>query len=220
MVIGRDQCYNVLRANGFALRRKNFRPRTTNSNHNFYIYSDLLNVTPKLRPSGNGELVVTDITYVATNKGWAYLSLATDAFSRAIIGYAIRPTLDTSGPMKALHMAYDFYKKNGIDTGRLIHHSDRGIQYCSNQYVNDLKEHGVRISMTQCGDPLHNALAERMNNTIKNGWLFGSEDESIDVVAKKIEHAVNAYNNFRPHQALNMHTPMEVVNGSYLLSAS
>ena len=166
-----------------------------------------------------GAMVVADITYVNTGQGWAYLSLLTDASSRAIVGYALYKTLETEGPLKALEMAISFYEKYHIDMSTLIHHSDRGVQYCSNKYVERLKEHQINISMTQCGDPLHNALAERMNNTIKNGWLFDCDDESFEQVSKRIEDAVYVYNHVRPHQGINMRTPMEVVSETGGLTA-
>ena len=132
---------------------------------------------PNLHPARFGELCVTDITYVATSSGWAYLSLVTDAASRLIVGWCLHPTLERQGPMKALSMAIDFYRKYNVELSQLIHHSDRGVQYCCNEYVDKLKSLGIQISMTQTGDPLHNALAERMNNTLKNGWLFSTEDK-------------------------------------------
>ena len=113
--------------------------------------------------------------------------------------------------MKALDSALLFYKENETDISGLIHHSDRGVQYCSNQYVDTLKAQHIGISMTQCGDPLHNALAERMNNTIKNGWLFDCEQETFNQVEERIKGAIYVYNNIRPHQALNMRTPMEII---------
>ena len=219
MVIGRDRCYDIFRANGLYQRTRRKRPRTTHSNHNYYIYPDLLNVTPKFVAQSSGCMIVADITYVSTHDGWAYLSLITDAASRAIVGYALYRTLETEGPLQALEMAMSFYSQHNIDTSKLIHHSDRGIQYCSNKYVDKLKEHQISISMTQCGDPLHNALAERMNNTIKNGWLFDCADESFEQVNKRIEEAVYAYNYIRPHQGINMSTPMEVIKQAARLSA-
>jgi putative transposase len=208
MVIGRDQCFEVFRSNGLVLRQKR-RPRTTDSNHNYYIYPDLLNTSPKFVALRCGQLTVVDITYVATESGWAYLSLVTDAATRMIIGYALHPSLDREGPLIALEMALDFYRGHSINISNLIHHSDRGSQYCSNEYVAVLKENGIRISMTQTGDPLHNALAERMNNTLKNGWLFDCEGDTFEMVKGKIDKAVYVYNNIRPHQALAMKTPME-----------
>ncbi len=218
MVIGRDRCYDIFRSNGLCQRTSRKRPKTTNSNHNYYIY-DLLNVAPKFVATRLGAMVVADITYVNTGQGWAYLSLLTDASSRAIVGYALYKTLETEGPLKALEMAISFYEKYHIDMSTLIHHSDRGVQYCSNKYVERLKEHQINISMTQCGDPLHNALAERMNNTIKNGWLFDCDDESFEQVSKRIEDAVYVYNHVRPHQGINMRTPMEVVSETGGLTA-
>ena len=211
MVIGRDQCYEIFRSNGLVQRKKRVRSKTTNSNHNYYIYPDLLNTTPKFVASTSGSMVVADITYVSTRDGWAYLSLLTDSHSRAIVGYSFYPSLTTEGPMKALESAFLFYRENGIDISGLIHHSDRGVQYCSNQYVDTLKAQHISISMTQCGDPLHNALAERMNNTIKNGWLFDCGKETFNQVEERIKQAVYTYNNIRPHQALKMRTPMEII---------
>lgn len=206
--IGRDQCYELFRSNGLCQRRKK-RPRTTNSNHNYFVYPDLLNTSPKLKAVRFGQLCVTDITYVATSSGWAYLSLVTDAASRMIVGWALHPTLDKEGPLKAIRDAMDFYKRHGVDLSGLIHHSDRGSQYCCNDYVGLLRENGISISMTQTGDPLHNALAERMNNTVKNGWLFDTQDKGFDEVRTLVAKAVDLYNRVRPHQALEMRTPME-----------
>jgi transposase InsO family protein len=152
---------------------------------------------------------VTDITYVATSSGWAYLSLVTDAAARLIVGWDLHPTLAKAGPLKSIGSAMDFYRQHGVNLSSLIHHSDRGVQYCCNEYVDLLKRNGIRISMTQTGDPLHNALAERMNNTVKNGWLFDTEDKGFEEVKSLVAKAVDVYNNMRPHQALGMHTPME-----------
>ncbi len=208
MTIGRDQCYEIFRQNSL-VQRKRGRPRTTNSNHNYFIYPDLLNTTPKLVAQRFGELCVTDITYVATSSGWAYLSLVTDAATRMIVGHCLHPTLEAEGPLRAFRMAMECYRCHGVDLGGLIHHSDRGSQYCCNEYVRLLTSHGIRLSMTQTGDPLHNALAERMNNTVKNGWLFDCEQDSFEQVGRKTDRGIDMYNNVRPHQALGMRTPRE-----------
>lgn len=215
MAIVRDQCYSLFRSNGLVLRKKK-RPRTTDSRHNFYIYPDLLNVTPKLTAKRFGELAVADVTYVETDRGWAYLSLLMDAATRMIVGYKLHPTLERAGPLAALRQALGFYKSHGIAPAGLIHHSDRGIQYCSNAYVNVLLGEKARISMTQTGDPLHNAMAERLNNTIKNGWLFDCEGRSFDEVEALIDKAVKVYNGDRPHQALGMRTPRQAMNEALL----
>lgn len=206
--IGRDQCLELFRSNGL-IQRKRKRPRTTFSNHNYRIYNDLLNTTPKLRPTRFGELCVVDITYVATSSGWAYLSLVTDAATRMITGWSLQSTLAKDGPMQAMEQTIALYCHKNVDLSELIHHSDRGSQYCCNEYVALLKGHGISISMTQTGDPLHNALAERMNNTVKNEWLFDTNGETIDQVRKRIVKAISLYNEVRPHQALGMRTPLD-----------
>lgn len=208
MTIGRDHCFDIFRQNGF-VQRKRKKPRTTDSNHNYFIYPDLLNTSPKLVAHRFGQLCVTDITYVATNSGWAYLALVTDAASRMIVGYCLYPTLGKEGPFKAFLMAKEFYERQGVSLKGLIHHSDRGSQYCCNEYVDMLKGLGVQLSMTQTGDPLHNALAERMNNTIKNGWLFDTEGLNFDTVRGMVDKAVRLYNTVRPHQGIGMRTPWE-----------
>ena len=204
MRIGRDQCYALFRANGLVQRK---RPRTTDSRHGLRVYPDMLNTTPKFRAGLLGDMAVADITYVATSEGWAYLSLLTDAATRMIIGYSLRRTLGTEGPLAALRMGLDFYAEHGVDLSRLIHHSDRGSQYCSKEYVDTLRGVQASISMTQTGDPLHNALAERMNNTVKNGWLFDCDGMDFSQVEGMVRRAVDIYNNVRPHQALGMATP-------------
>lgn len=213
--IGRDKFYDVLRANGLMLRRRRYRPHTTNSRHLCHIYPDLLNTHPKLVAEKNGMLMVGDITYVCCKEGFAYLSLLTDAYSRYIVGYHLYPSLDAEGPLLALKKALDFYHSNKVDLSRLIHHSDRGVQYASKDYVKMLKDNNIQISMTQDGDPLHNALAERMNNTLKNGWLFNEDTLSFKEAQESIKEAIWMYNTARPHQSLHMKVPMEVMTGRY-----
>lgn len=211
--IGRDRFYNVLRSNSLMLRRTRYRPRTTDSRHGYRLYRDLVNTSPKYTPAGNGRLVVADITYIYTREGFAYLSLVTDAYSRYIVGYCLSRSLDAEGPLKAMYMALETYRAYGISTEGMIHHSDRGVQYASKQYTDLLLSQGIRISMTQTGDPLHNALAERMNNTLKNGWLFNEGDMDFRQAEEAVSKSVAMYNNARPHKALGMKTPMEIFSG-------
>lgn len=218
MCIGRDQCYELFRSNGLALRKRT-RPKTTNSNHNYFIYPDLLNNEHKYEYNRMGMMMVSDITYVATSTGWAYLSLITDMATRLIVGYALHPTLDKQGSIKALKQALECYKQYGKDLSKLTHHSDRGSQYCSNEYVKILKHNGIAISMTQTGDPLHNALAERMNWTIKGGWLFDCENLSFEEVEKKVSYAIHVYNELRPHSALGMLVPAQAARNADFVSS-
>lgn len=208
--LGRDRFCALLRRHGMMLRKRSVRPRTTNSRHRLYKYEDLLNTEPKFVPQRPGELLVADITYVAYQDGFAYLSLLTDAYSRCIVGYCLHPTLEVEGCLNALHQAFAFYDQHQIDTSNMIHHSDRGIQYAGKSYTDLLHGRGCRISMTQTGDPLHNALAERMNNTLKNSWHISSSKQSFDQALLSVEQAVRMYNEARPHQALGA-TPMQVI---------
>ena len=211
--LGRDRFYDVLRANGLMLRNKRYKPRTTDSRHNNRIWPDLLNTTPKFVARYAGHLVVADITYVYCSEGFGYLSLLTDAYTRYIVGWCFHETLATDGPLQALTMALECYASFGIDLTELIHHSDRGVQYTSQVYVEMLLSINAKISMTQTGDPLHNALAERMNNTMKNSWLFNNGDQDFITTGGSIGHSVYMYNHARPHQALGMKTPYEMMTG-------
>lgn len=211
--IGRDRFYDILRSNGLMLRKKRHRPRTTMSAHGYRLYEDLVNTSPRFIPQRSGSLVVSDITYVYTSEGFAYLSLVTDAYSRYVVGHHLSRSLESEGPLKAIRQAIDTYRSYGISTEGMIHHSDRGIQYASKAYTRTLESNHVRISMTQTGDPLHNALAERMNNTLKNEWLFNEGNLNFEQAKEAINRAVEMYNKARPHHALGMKTPLEVMTG-------
>ena len=130
--------------------------------------TDMLNTTPKSNADRSGRLCVTGITYIAFSIGWASLSLVTDATSRIIISYALHACLEKEAPIAALRQAISFYESHSVDLSGHIRHSDHGSQYRCNKYVEILKAKDIQISMTQMGDPLHNALAGRMNNTVKN----------------------------------------------------
>lgn len=209
--LSRDAFIKVLRENGLMLRKRRFRPRTTDSRHGFKRYPDLLNTSPKRQATRPGEIVVADITYIACQGDFAYLSLLTDAYSRCIVGYHLHPTLSTEGPRKALEMAFRFFDDHKIDIKDMIHHSDRGVQYASSAYTERLLQRNCRISMTQTGDPLHNALAERTNGTIKNSWDVSDPKQSFEDACRVVERAVERYNALRPHQALGMRSPLEVL---------
>ena len=212
--LGRDRFYDVLRANGMMLRQKKYHPRTTDSRHNNKIYPDLLNTSPKFVAKAPGELVVCDITYVYCQEGFGFLSLMTDAYTRYIVGYCFYETLETDGPLAALDMTIECYESFGITIGEnTIHHSDRGVQYTSAAYVKRLHGLGVRISMTQTGDPLHNAMAERVNNTVKNEWMFNTGELPFIDAGISINNAIMMYNKARPHQGIGMKTPYEMMTG-------
>jgi putative transposase len=158
------------------------------------------------KPTGPEQVWVSDITYVKTTEGCCYLSLVTDAYSRRIMGYNLSDSLDTKQSCKALQMAI----RNRSWNTPLIHHSDRGYQYCSKDYGELATRHDIRLSMTEHSDPYENALAERMNRTLKEEFYLGNELPSKLHAAFAVQQAVDLYNTVRPHLALNNLTPYAV----------
>jgi transposase InsO family protein len=198
--MGRDVLFNFLRAEHLLIVPKRSYIKTTNSKHWMKKYPNLLNNIKVDRPE---QVWVSDITYIKTNQGYRYLSLVTDAYSKKIMGYQLSPNLSVDGPLKALTMAI----KARRFTSNLIHHSDRGLQYCSAEYIKCLLDHNISISMTQNGDPYENAIAERINGILKYEFLLvdGFTDEYV--ASKTITQSVNIYNYERPHLSWNMMTP-------------
>jgi transposase InsO family protein len=165
-------------------------------------YSNLVKDVVLNRPE---QVFVSDITYIATGRGYNYLSLVTDACSKKIMGYALRQDLGSEGCLQALKMALD----NRTTDASLIHHSDRGLQYCSKDYVSCLQEHAVGISMTENGDPYENAIAERINGILKEEFYLSETFSDHEEAAKHIEQSVRIYNSQRPHLSCGMMTPEE-----------
>jgi transposase InsO family protein len=157
------------------------------------------------------NLWVSDITYISLREDFGYLSLVTDAYSRKIVGYCLYPTLKSEGPLQALDMALGQYS----NSGNLIHHSDRGCQYCCHQYTEQLQTKGIRISMTEKGDPYENAIAERVNGILKGEFGLDGEFDNFEHAKEAVDKAVDIYNNLRPHASCNYMTPQQahVVTG-------
>lgn len=202
--IGRDALFDLLAGHGLLVRKTRRSVRTTVSVHRFKKYP---NLTEGWHPARPGELWVADITYVPLAGGFLYLSLLTDAYSHKVVGYHIAATLDTVHTLEALRMALQHHPPQK----GLIHHSDRGVQYCSRQYVEALHARGVRISMTQSGDPLENPVAERINGIIKNEYLKYYALQNETQAQQLLHRVIRSYNENRPHQSLQMLTP-EVVH--------
>lgn len=200
--IGRDALFDLLAREGLLVkRRKRKYPQTTDSNGWFKRYEDL---TIGLKPVRINQLWVTDITYVPVSENrFLYLSLLTDVYSHQIVGWSLKDSLTTQGPLEALKNALRMCKP----IAGLIHHSDRGVQYRSFEYVNLLQDYEVRISMTQSGDPRENAVAERINGIIKNELLEGQIFINYEIAYQKIEKAIYIYNEKRPHSSCQMLTP-------------
>jgi transposase InsO family protein len=208
--MGRDALFDLLSANKLLVRKRRRRISTTQSHHWLKKYSNLIKEWTPQKP---GELWVADITYVLIDNGFLYLSLITDAYSHKIMGYYIADTLEAVHTTKALQMAL---KNCEIIPNQLIHHSDRGIQYCSTEYVKLLNENNIKISMTENGDPLENPIAERINGIIKDEYLKHYTITNQSEAMTLLEVIVCRYNQKRPHQSINMLTP-EVVHEQQLL---
>jgi putative transposase len=201
--IGRDKLFDLLQDHGLLVRRrKRKRMATTDSNHPYKKYPNRIRGLQVMRPN---QLWVSDITYISLKDKFCYLSLVTDAYSRKIIGYCLYPTLQKEGPLAALDMAFD--SCSSILSDRLIHHSDRGRQYCCSDYIARLQSKEVAISMTEKGDPYENAIAERINGTLKIEFALENEFEHFEQAALAVKNAINIYNQKRPHDSCDHMTP-------------
>lgn len=202
--MGRDALFNLLRENGWLLRRRRRKTITTWSKHPFRKYRNLIK---EFTPTAPNQLWVSDITYLKTQQGFVYLSLITDAYSRKIVGYDLSDNLESVNALQALQMALHSIHESPTS---LIHHSDRGIQYCSHDYVRLLQQHSIQISMTENGDPLENAIAERVNGILKHEYLLQQPIQNKQHAMQLLKQAVTMYNKHRPHLSCNMLTPEEI----------
>lgn len=201
--IGRDKLFDLLSSYGLLVRRRRRkRVYTTDSRHPFKRYPNLIKEMIVQRPD---HLWVSDITYIGLKDSFCYLSLVTDAYSRKITGYCLHPTLKREGPVAALKMAMGTLP--GTLQQPLIHHSDRGLQYCCSEYIALLESKQVTISMTENGDPYENALAERVNGIMKNEFALDRDFNNFEEAAAAVDTAVATYNNFRPHASCDYLTP-------------
>ena len=210
--IGRDRFCEIFDRYGYKLRRRKRAPRTTDSTHGHPTYP---NLTKALIPTRLGELIVSDITYIPLidaitgERTFCYASLVLDSYSKILLGYSVGPTLETTYPLEALYMAIEVLSEHGVDLSKTIHHSDRGTQYTSADYIEVLHQHKIRISMTETGNPKDNPEAERINNTLKNELLKDKVFHSIEEVGEALVSSVSFYNRERPHRSIEMLTPFE-----------
>lgn len=202
--MGRDKFFDFLRANNLLVPKlKNFHI-TTNSKHQFYKYKNLVKNAVPTRPE---QLWVSDITYIKTDNGHNYLALVTDAYSRQIMGYKLANHMKTTLCTEALKMAI---KNRKYLHKKLIHHSDRGFQYCNTAYTSFAENNGITMSMTEQYDPYENALAERINRTLKYEYGLKQTIKNTKLAEKMTNQAVEIYNNLRPHLSLKLRKPAEV----------
>jgi transposase InsO family protein len=203
--MGRDKLFDLLRAEGLLVYKRRRYTVTTNSKHWMRKYPNLIKNIKLTRPE---QVWVADITYLDTaENGNAYLHLVTDAYSKQIMGYELCNNMEATSTLKALQMAVKSRKYKELP---LIHHSDRGLQYCSKLYTDYLKEHDIDISMTENGDPYENAIAERVNGILKDEFGLAEQLNNITEALQQTRQSISIYNCIRPHLSCNMLTPVQM----------
>jgi transposase InsO family protein len=205
--VGRDTLFKVLREHQMLTLRKKYSARTTNSYHRFYKYS---NIIKDVEINRSNQVWVSDITYIRTVKGFCYLALITDMYSRKIVGYDLSDSLELNGCVRALNKA--LYQAKDIKG--LIHHSDREIQYCSNIYTQILKRKKIDISMTEENHCYENALAERVNGILKDEFYMDQTFTNMAHAKRAAKSAIKLYNEIRLHLSLDFKTPNMVYNNA------
>ena len=198
--MGRDAFFDFLRAHNLLIRKRKRLPKTTNSFHFYRLYPNLIK---DLNPQQPNEVWVSDITYWRFKDKHLYLSFITDMYSKKIVGYRLGETLEAKHSLIALKNAL----RNNNNVKPRIHHSDRGIQYCCTDYTDELMKRDIAISMTESGDPLENPVAERVNGTIKNEYLYYYKPRTIAEAKQLLRRAVRLYNRDRQHLSIGNYTP-------------
>ena len=202
--VGRDMLFRILKANHMLIQPKRRYNITTNSHHRFRKHKNLVeNVVPE-KPE---QIWVSDITYVGNRQNPMYLALVTDAYSKQIMRHDLLNSLDVSGSLRALKMAV---KKRKYKNNIVTHHSDRGLQYCSNEYQNLLKRSKMNCSMTESYDPYANAVAERVNGILKAEFIGFKNKHSLETMDALVKNSINIYNEKRPHFSCFYKTPRQM----------
>jgi len=199
--IGRDKFFVLLKGTDLLVKKRRKHVRTTDSNH---IYKRYRNLIKEYIPTGPEQVWVSDITYLSIDSGFVYLSLVTDLYSKQIMGYHVDSTLETRGPLEALKMAL---KNRTHPDSKLIHHSDHGIQYCCHEYISVLESNNIQISMSARGNPYENATAERVNGILKYEFYLDRCFSNLAEVQSVVKDTVRVYNNHRPHASCDYLTP-------------
>lgn len=200
--LGRDGLFRYLRSEGLLVKPVRRYTKTTFSHHRFRKHPNHYASETLTRSE---QAFVSDITYVESDEGVHYLSLVTDAHTRKIMGYHLSHDMKTDNVVKALHKAV----KNRTHNKPLIHHSDRGSQYCSGDYQKALKKYKITPSMTDGYDCYQNALAERVNGILKQEFLL-YRCKTFKDLSVLIDQSIDIYNRYRPHLSLGFKTPDQV----------
>ena len=202
--VGRDKFFGILRANHLLIQARRSYHITTNSHHRFRKHKNLILELSISRPE---QVWVSDITYIGKREKPCYLSLITDAYSKKIMGYYVADNMNTESSIQALKMAV---KSRKDDMAPLIHHSDRGVQYCADDYQKALLKNKIQCSMTNNGDPYENAVAERINGILKQEFIIDTYHANLNVMKKIVKEAIEIYNTQRPHYSNYMLTPKQM----------
>ncbi len=202
--IGRDKFFNILRANHLLIIPKRSYHVTTNSHHRFRKHKNLVSDYQVTKPN---QVWVADITYIGNRKNPSYLSLITDAYSKKIVGHHVAENLTTEGSLLALKKAI---KNQEPVLKSLIHHSDRGLQYCSDEYQRILEKNNIKCSMTQNSDPYENAVAERINGILKQEFDIDKFDVETKIKRKIVDESIKIYNELRPDFSNHYLTPNQM----------
>jgi len=200
--IGRDRLLSLARESGLLVKRKRYH-KTTDSNHRFKVHHNLLK---EGLPEEAEYILASDITYIRVNNGYIYLALVMDIKRRMILGYDLREDLSTEGPKNALKQAL---KSIPVSNVQVIHHSDRGIQYCSLEYQDLLRKNNIQVSMSGKGNPTENPFIERVNGILKHEFNLKSQFQSLKQALEAVKDSIHIYNFERPHWSLDLMTPYQ-----------
>ena len=206
IIVGRDRLLELLRQNGLLIRRRRNSKRTTQSKHRFKTYKNKIKT---IKVNGPNQVYVSDITYIKVAAIYYYLFIVTDMYSRKIVGYDLHSNLTITGAVNALRMA--LAQRPDEKATKTTHHSDRGMQYCSHEYIELLEAGQIDISMTEDNHVYENALAERINGILKTEFLLDRQP-SIEIAKGAVKQSIDIYNKERLHMSLNYRTPEEVHN--------
>jgi len=202
--VGRDGLFDILRANHLLIKSKKCYRKTTNSYHRFHKHKDLITGIVPHKPE---QIWVSDITYIGNRDNHQYLALVTDAYSKKIVGYDLSSSLSAAGAIRALKMGVN---QRSYTNNTLIHHSDRGLQYCCDDYQDLLTKKKIKCSMTESYDPYANAVAERVNGILKLEFQFENYNVKLPVMKQLVENSIQIYNTMRPHYSCYMKTPEQM----------
>jgi putative transposase len=202
--VGRDKLFAILKANHMLIIPKRSYRKTTDSHHRFRKHKNLIEGTTPKRPE---QIWASDITYIGTRGNHRYLALVTDTYSKKIVGYDLSASLSADGAIRALKMGL---KQRTYKSKELIHHSDRGLQYCCDAYQKVLTKKKVKCSMTESYDPYANAIAERVNGILKQEFQLEEYNVKLPVMKELVKNSIEIYNKNRPHFSCEMNTPEQM----------